>query len=128
MNTYWHTLDSFSFGDSPEMADKLLESVLNGSKRATSWAIADGNKSELGEQMVVLDGNAMPRAIIETVEIVQRRFCDVDLAFALDEGEDIQSLEDWRECHKAFFEKNGRFDFEMMLWCERFKLIEIIEI
>ena len=77
--------------------------------------------------MVVLDGSARPRAVIETVTLEQCRFCDVDLEFALAEGEGDKTLEDWRQGHQAYFERNGGFDPEMMLWCERFELVEVIE-
>jgi uncharacterized protein YhfF len=34
-------LESFSFGDSPELADELLELVLVGKKTATCWAASE---------------------------------------------------------------------------------------
>ncbi|MBX9642933.1 MAG: ASCH domain-containing protein [Novosphingobium sp.] len=123
---YWEALESFSFGDSPEMADRLLAFVLGGSKRATCWSVADGQQTHLGKQMVVLNGAGRPRAVVETVELEQRRFCDVDWQFALDEGEGDETLEDWRRGHQNYFERNGGFDPEMMLWCERFRLVEVI--
>lgn len=109
------------------MADRLLAFVLKGSKRATCWSIADGQQTEVGKRMVVLDGSGKPRAVIETIILEQRRFCDVDLQFALDEGEGDETLEDWRDGHRAYFERNGGFHPEMLLWCERFKLVERIE-
>lgn len=123
----WNNLESFAFGDSPEMADRLLAFVFAGSKRATCWSARDGQQTEIGKQMVVLDGNGKPRAIIETVDLQQRRFCDVDIQFALEEGEGDATLEDWQHGHKAYFERNGGFDPEMILWCERFHLVEVID-
>lgn len=122
----WEALESFSFGDSPEMADRLLGFVLGGSKRATCWSVADGQQTHLGKQMVVLDGFGKPRAVVETVGLEQRRFCDVDWQFAHDEGEGDETLGDWRRGHQNYFERNGGFDPEMMLWCERFRLVEVI--
>jgi uncharacterized protein YhfF len=119
----WRTLESFRFGDSPEMADRLANLVVNGTKRATCWSTADGQQTEVGKQMVVLDGTGTPRAIVETVELTQRRFDDVDLRFALDEGEGDETLVEWQNGHRAYFERNGGFEPEMMLWCERFKLV-----
>lgn len=127
MTAAWQELESFAFGNSPEMADRLLAFVLAGSKRATCWSIADGQQTYPGKRMVVLDGSARPRAVIETVTLEQRRFCDVDLEFALAEGEGDKTLEEWRQGHQAYFERNGGFDPEMMLWCERFELVEVIE-
>lgn len=126
MSNWWEALDSFSFGDSPEMADHLLGFVLDGSKRATCWSIADGQQTHVGNRMVVKDGLGRPRAVLETIELQQVRFCDVDLQFALDEGEGDETLDDWRRGHRAYFERNGGFDPEMMLWCERFAVVEVI--
>ena len=126
MSHYWEALESFSFGDTPEMAGRLLAFVLGGSKRATCWSVADGQQTHIGKQMVVLDGAGKPRAIVETIELEQRRFCDVDLQFAIDEGEGDETLEDWRRGHRGYFERNGGFDPEMVLWCERFRLVEVI--
>ena len=119
-------LESFAFGDSPEMADRLLGFVLSGAKTATCWSVRDGQQTEVGKQMVVLDGAGRPRAVIETVSLIQQRFCDVPLDFALAEGEGDETLDDWREGHRDYFTRNGGFDPEMMLWCERCRLIEII--
>lgn len=123
---YWQELESFSFGDSPEMADQLLGFVLAGTKRATCWSVAEGQQTHIGKRMVIRDGSGQPRAVVETVELKQRRFCDVDFQFAVDEGEGDETLEQWREGHRRYFERNGGFDPEMMLWCERFRLIEVI--
>jgi uncharacterized protein YhfF len=122
----WRTLESFAFGDSPEMADRLLGFVLAGAKTATCWSVADGQQTEIGKRMVALDGQGRPRAVLETVSLEQARFCDVTWDFASAEGEGDKDLDDWREGHRAYFTRNGGFDPEMMLWCERFRLIEII--
>ena len=77
--------------------------------------------------MVMLDGAGDPRAVIETVELAQRRFCDVDAAFAYDEGEGDRSLAYWRSAHQRYFERQGVFAPDMLLYCERFRLVERIE-
>lgn len=123
----WRTLDSFAFGDSPEMADLLLGFVLSGAKTATCWSVRDGQITEVGKRMVANDGAGRPRAVIETVSLEQVRFNDVGWTFALAEGEGDQHLEEWREGHRAYFTRNGGFSPDMMLWCERFRLVEIIE-
>jgi uncharacterized protein YhfF len=60
--------------------------------------------------------------LIESLEVTQRRFCDVDESFALAEGEN-DDLEGWRRDHQEFFERNGGFDPKMTLVCERFRLV-----
>ena len=62
-----------------------------------------GELTQLGKQMVMLDGAGRGWAIIETVELDQRRFDEVDAAFARDEGEGDRTLEDWREGHRRYF-------------------------
>ncbi|MBV9430554.1 MAG: ASCH domain-containing protein [Hyphomicrobiales bacterium] len=123
----WHKLETFSFGDSSKLADELLALVLEGKKRATCWAVSEGLKgAALAKPMVALDGAGRPRAILETVELVQRRFDEVDASFAFDEGEGDRSLAYWREVHRRYFTRLNLFRPDMMLWCERFNLISTI--
>lgn len=124
----WESLDCFPFGDGPELADELLALILEGKKTATCWSAAEGLKgSEVGKRWVVLDGAGHPRAVLRTLELMQRRFDEVDARFAHDEGEGDRSLAYWREAHQQYFARNGGFAPDMMLWCERFTLLERIE-
>ncbi|WP_407159865.1 ASCH domain-containing protein [Bradyrhizobium sp. STM 3557] len=123
----WRELETFSFGDSPDLANSLLELVLSGRKRATCWAESQGLLSaELGKMMVVLDGQGVPKAVLKTIELTKRRFDEVDEAFAYDEGEGDRSLQYWREAHRRYFTRLGQYAPDMMLWCERFELVERI--
>jgi len=121
------TDNSFSFGDSPEMADELLALVLDGRKRATAWAAVQGDLGiRIGSRSVVKDGQGRPRAIIETVEITRRRLTDVDESFARDEGEGDRSLAYWQQAHRKYFTREGTYTDDMEVYCERFKLIEVL--
>jgi uncharacterized protein YhfF len=123
----WQALESFSFGDGPELADELLALVLEGKKTATCWDAAEGLKgAEVGKPMVVKDGAGRPRAVLETVELTQRRFDQMDAAFAHDEGENDRTLESWRAAHQAYFSRNGGFRPDMLLNCERFRLVRTL--
>lgn len=122
----WRALESFSFGDSPAMADELLGYVLSGAKTATCWSVRDGQLTEVGKRMVAKDGAGRPRAVVETVLLEQKRFSEVGLDFALAEGEGFATLEAWRADHRAYFTRNGGFAPDMMLWCERFRLVAVI--
>ena len=42
---------------------------------------------------------ASVRCILETVELTQRRFGEMDAQFAFDEGEDDRTLASWRAAH-----------------------------
>ncbi|HWE73809.1 MAG TPA: ASCH domain-containing protein [Stellaceae bacterium] len=120
----YRDLRSFAFGDSPRLADELLELVVKGVKTATCSTEDEPNTSTPGERWVVLDGSGTPRCVIETIEVSYRRYNEVDAAFAHEEGEGDRSLEYWREAHRNYFERLGRFSEDMMLMCERFRLVE----
>ena len=122
----WRSLESFAFGDGPKMADDLLGFVLAGAKTATCWPVRDGQITEVGKRMVVKDGEGRPRAVIETVSLEQARFDQVPWSFAAAEGEGDACLEDWRAGHRAYFTRNGGFAPDMLLNCERFRLVEIV--
>lgn len=77
----------------------------------------------VGRKDIALNWDGTPALVIETESVTLKRYCDIDEAFALAEGEN-DSLEGWREDHRKYFGRNGGFDPEMMLICERFGLIE----
>lgn len=123
---------TFSFGDSPEMADELLALVIAGKKTATCGALRDfGAQGEplpvVGRRDTVLDGRGRPAAVIETLEVSYCRFDEVDERFAEDEGEGLRTLADWRAGHRAYFERNGGWSQDMALVCERFRLVEVLD-
>ncbi len=121
-------LESFSFGDSVEFADELLDLVLIGKQTATCWAVSEGLKGvEVGKRWIVKDGQGRPRAIVETVELTRRRFEEVDEAFAYDEGEGDRSLGYWRQAHTDYFTRQGTFSQGMEVYCERFRLIDALD-
>lgn len=121
------------FGDSPTMADELLEPVLSGLKTATcsalwEWEHEGGNIPEPGLLSVIVDGKDEPRCIIETVEVTLKNYNEVDADFARDEGEGDLSLKYWREAHKRFITRTlpsigKEFREDMPLVCERFKVV-----
>ena len=121
----YRSLRSFAFGDGPQLADELLELVLAGVKTATCSTEDEPNTSTPGERWIVLDGGGHPRCVIETLEVTYRRFGDVNAAFARDEGEGDRSLAYWRQAHRKYFGRLGKFSEDMMLMCERFRLVEI---
>ena len=77
----------------------------------------------VGRRDISLNWDGTPAVVIETVSVTEKRFCDMDAEFALAEGEN-ETLEGWRQDHRAYFERNGGWDLEMMLICERFRVVE----
>ena len=120
-------LRSFAFGDGPALADELLDLVMKGIKTATCSTEDEPNTSKLGERWIVLDGRGEPRCVIESTEVSYCRFDQVDAAFARDEGEGDRSLAHWRDAHRRYFGRLGKFRDDMMLMCERFRLVEVLE-
>ena len=120
-------LRSFAFGDGVPLADELLDLVLRGLKTATCSTEDEPNTSTLGERWIVLDGRGNPRCVIESTEVTYRRYSEVDAAFAYEEGEGDRGLAYWRSAHRRYFERQGKFSEDMMLMCERFRLVEVFE-
>ena len=118
-------LRAFAFGDGPELADELLGLVIRGIKTATCSTEDEPNTSTPGERWIVLDGHGEPRCVIETTEVSYRRFDEVEANFAFEEGEGDRSLDHWRKAHRAYFTRQGKFSEDMMLMCERFRLVEV---
>ena len=121
------------FGDSDEMADRLGELVVAGTKTATCSAVweyeAEGEASpRVGDRAIVVDGAGAPLCLREITEVRVLAFSEVDARFAFDEGEGERTLEAWRRDHWAFFTRSlaaiGRVPSEdMPLVCERFRVV-----
>ena len=122
---------TFRFGDTEKLCNKLLSLVRSGKKTATCDALrrfgANGEAMPVvGRRDVALNWDGTPALLIETIEVTQTRFCDVAERFALAEGEN-DDLEGWRRDHQEYFERTGGFDPQMMLVCERFRLVHDYE-
>jgi len=119
---------SFKFGDTRELCNKLLTLVRTERKTATCGALRDYQSGaemlpKIGQCDIALDWDGNPALIIQTTEVTIKRFCDVEQDFALAEGENVD-FAGWKADHRAYFERNGGFDPEMELVCERFRLVE----
>jgi len=123
---WWSSLPQTSFG-SAGLERRLAALIIAGRKRATVWSAADPNPTKPGMQWVVT-ADGQPVAVIETLAVVQRQFDEIDADFALEEGEGDCSLEFWRAAHEHYFRNNGGFDPSMVVWCERFRLLEAIDL
>ena len=94
----------FSFGDNPELADRLLALVLAGKKTATCGALRDIGSDEpmpeVGRRDVVLNGAGEEACVIETTSVETKRFDDIDPSFTDLEGEGPYA--EWRAGHEAY--------------------------
>lgn len=121
---------TFKFGDSPELCEELIALVRAGKKVATCAALREfEEEGELlpvvGRRDIALNWDGTPALVIETESVLLMPYCEVDEAFALAEGEN-DSLDGWRKDHRDYFDRNGGFDPQMILVCERFRLVEDI--
>lgn len=90
------------FGDSPAMADELLDLVLAGDKRATSGPPDPDDPVTVGGHWVVTDGEGSDRVVLRTIGVRVGRLDSVDDSFAAAEGEGDLSRHHWLREHRAF--------------------------
>ncbi|WP_460705003.1 ASCH domain-containing protein [Myceligenerans halotolerans] len=123
---------AWSFGDQPELANELLDLVLEGAKTATSslaWEFEDSGEPlpQVGELSILLDGERQPQALIRTTIVETVPFDEVDDDVADAEGEGDRTLEHWRAEHEKYFRRNlpeGReFAGDTPVVVERFELL-----
>jgi uncharacterized protein YhfF len=122
-----------SFGDSPEMATELAGLVIAGMKRATASLARDyGNGREpipnLGDFVMMLDGERRPRFIWRTTEVTLKPLSEVDEAFAWDEGEGDRMRDWWLDAHRRYFARQAtregfEIDDEILTVFERFEVV-----
>ncbi len=120
------------------LRDRLVESILRGSKTSTTSTVVEYQVEgealpKVGDRSVVVDSTGSGVAVIEVTQVRIERLADVDLAHAVDEGEGFNSVIQWRVDHQAYWESSemraamGDPDFtvadESMLVLERFKVI-----
>jgi len=114
---------AWAFGDSPAMADQLVELVLAGRKTATTvlkqeYDDAGEPLPHVGDLGIVLDGSGRPRALVRDAAVLILPFGDVTHAQAAAEGEGDGSLDGWRDGHRAFWARAGYEvdDTSLVVW------------
>ncbi|MEL7212468.1 MAG: ASCH domain-containing protein [Pseudomonadota bacterium] len=119
--------DTFRFGDSETLCNEILALVRSGRKTATCEAMevyeGDDVMPRVRRRDIALNWDGTPAVMLETVEVTQRKFSEMDEEFVAAQGE-FRDLEHWRKGYTAYFKRNGMFKPDMLLMCERFRLIE----
>jgi len=125
--------DSWHFGDTEALANKLSELVRTGRKTSTSslvWTHEEkGWKMPVvGDHVVVTTWDGKPSCIIEITEVAIRPFGEIDERFAHDYGEGDRTLRWWREAMWEYYaEECGKLgrkqSADMPLVCQRFRVI-----
>ena len=115
------------------MAEKLAELVTSGPKRATAGLLRDftiGGEAmpRLGGHVVLIGGDATPRCVWQTTDVIVKRLIDVDAKFAWDEGEGDRTLSSWLDGHRRFFTSQAareqfKFQDDIETVFERFRVV-----
>ncbi len=126
-------LEVACFGDSPELADELIELVLHGPKRATAGLVAeyaaDGDPlPRIGSHWVACNGSGRPRAVLRATDLRVGPLHSVDERFAWDEGEYDRSLASWLDGHHQYFRRSCErigieFSDDLEVCFERFSVV-----
>lgn len=128
--------EAWAFGDSPRLADELLDLVIRGIKTGTAsnyelYETSGEAIPHIGGHSIVLDGNGKPQAVIITTHLRITPFDEVEADFAYTEGEGDRSLASWRHAHELFFTReslkflNKPFNPKMSVLCENFRVVYI---
>lgn len=128
-------VQAWSFGNTPELADRLGALAAQGVKTATSsllWEYqAEGEAlPQAGELVIILDGAGQPLCMVEYLEVKVCPFDQVSEAHAFAEGEGDRSLAYWRAVHWAVYEQSCAAlglapQPSMPVVCERFRVVHL---
>ena len=127
------------FGFPGPLRDKLVAAVLAGEKTAGAGLLEEYRREgteveEVGRRELVIDSDGKGVAIVEMTEVEIRRMGDVDVQFAIDEGEGFESVADWYAAHVRFFTSAEMtaalgdppvvIDDDTLVVCSRFRVVE----
>jgi uncharacterized protein YhfF len=127
------------FGFPGPLRDRLVAAILAGEKVSTTGLLEEYLREGTplggpGDRELVVDSEGRGVAVIETTEVEVRRLGDVDLAFAIDEGEGFETVEEWRDAHVRFFTSPEMtaalgdppvvIDDGTLVVCARFRVVE----
>jgi uncharacterized protein YhfF len=125
-------LDSFHFELTEHWANKLLELVLSGVKKATSSSVRGcetegGRIPQKGDYSIVTDWDGNAKCVIKVTNVRIIPFQDITYDICRLEGED-DTLESWRKGHISFFQAEGKalgyeFTEEMPVIFEEFEVV-----
>ena len=122
----------WSFGNTKEMADELVDLVNKGIKTATTGAYdlyeEDEEIPKVGEYNIILNGSDEPICITVTREVYILEYNVISANHAFLEGEGDRSYEYWKRVHDEYFKeefKNSGKEFyeQAPMVCEVFEKV-----
>ena len=129
------------FGFPGPLRDVLVAAILSGEKTSTTGLLEEYRREgsplpKVGLREAVLDSQGARVAVIETTEVEVKPMGDVDLPFAIEEGEGFATVEEWRDAHVRFFTSSEMaavlgnppvpVDDDTLVVCMRFRLVELL--
>lgn len=130
------------FGFPGPLRERLVAAILAGEKTSTTGLheeyVREGTPiGAVGDRELVVDSKGNGVAVIESTHVEIKRLGDVDLAFAIDEGEGFETVDDWRDAHVRFFtsaemtahlgEPRVAIDDDTLVVCARFRVVERLD-
>jgi len=115
-----------------ELRRNLVQAVLRGDKKATAGLATDfaphtsDPLPKAGDRWLMLGFDDEAVAVVETLSVSVVPADEVELQFAVDEGEGFESVEDWREAHERFWSDHQITD-ETLIVCEYFHVVERLD-
>ena len=113
--------------------DICAELVLKEVKRASCGLkiLYDLDKEffpEVNQLTIITNWEKQPICVVKTIDTFFIKFKDIDAVWAKSKGEGNQSLEEWRETHRNYFQKQLDdlglvFTENVELICERFEVV-----
>jgi uncharacterized protein YhfF len=93
-----------------DLRRQLVDAVLRGEKTATAGLLADfeaegRQPGKVGARRILAGHDDEPVAVIEITESRIVSAAEIDESFARDEGENFDSVEEWRRAHERFFDQ-----------------------
>lgn len=84
---------------------------------------------EINQLTIITNWDQKPICVVKTIDLSFRKFKDINAEWAESEGEGDQSLEQWKETHRDYFQKQLDelgliFTENVELICERFEVIK----
>ncbi len=124
--------ECFHFCHTEELANSLLQLVLDGKKKATASSLlyyqaVNEPLPKVGSLSIVTDFQGNPKCVIETTNVMILPFKDMTFDICKREGED-ETLESWQEGHIRFFTMDGQengfeFTWDMPVVFEDFEVV-----
>ena len=128
-------LPKAEFGFPGPLRDQLVAAILRGEKTSTTGLFEHYQREgvtpgPVGKRLRVVDSDGRGVAVIEVTESEVKPMREVDLAFAIEEGEGFETLDEWRDAHIRFFtspemeDPPATIDDDTLVVCYRFRLLE----